>query len=212
MPASQVSALYGAPHEVAVHTLTHPDLTQLPENEMVREILEDRKNLEKQFGTLIRGAAYPYGAYNAAACEALKNCGIEYCRTVNSTHRFQLPDNWLTLHPTCHHNAGNLNQLCDRFLNDSAPFGSLLFYLWGHSYEFESADNWHVIEHFCERMGGHEDIWYATNIEIVDYVNACRSIRTSANGKRLHNPTCIDVWADIDGKRVCIKAGDTVEV
>ena len=61
-------------------------------------------------------------------------------------------------------------------------------------------------------MGGRDDIWYATNIEIVDYVNACRAIRTSADGQTLHNPTCIDVWADINGKRVVIRAGETVRV
>ena len=69
-----------------------------------------------------------------------------------------------------------------------------------------------MIEQFAERMGGRDDVWYATNIQIVEYVNACRSIITSANGKTLRNPTCIDVWAQIDGKLVCIHAGETVEV
>ena len=61
-------------------------------------------------------------------------------------------------------------------------------------------------------MGGHDDVWYATNIQIVDYVNACRSIITSADGKTLHNPTCTDVYADIDGKPVVIPAGQTVKL
>ena len=61
-------------------------------------------------------------------------------------------------------------------------------------------------------MGCRDDIWYATNIQIVDYVNACRQVIASADGKTLHNPTCIDVWADINGKTVCIKAGETVKV
>ncbi len=36
LPESRIRTLYRGPHEVAVHTLTHPDLTQLPQNEMVR--------------------------------------------------------------------------------------------------------------------------------------------------------------------------------
>ena len=102
--------------------------------------------------------------------------------------------------------------MCDRFLADTVSFGSKLFYLWGHSYEFEADNNWQVIEDFCEKMGGRDDIWYATNIEIVDYVNACRQVSTSADGHTFHNPTCIDVWADINGKSVVIKAGETVKV
>ena len=213
LSASQAAKIYANPnHEVANHCLTHASLTELSPAEIAHEVLADRENLEAMFGGLIRGLAYPFGTYADTVVEALKATGVAYARTVVSTNDFSIPNDWLRLHPTCHHAASNLDELCDRFLQDSAPFGSRLFYLWGHSYEFEGADNWDVIERFCERMGGHEDIWYATNIEIVDYVNACRMIRTSANGKRMHNPTAIDVWADVNGKRVCIKAGETVEV
>jgi hypothetical protein len=35
--------------------------------------------------------------------------------------------------------------------------------LWGHSYAFETDDNWNIIEDFCRLMEGHDDIYYATN-------------------------------------------------
>ena len=213
MSKSQVEKLYRNPnHEVANHCLTHASLTEISPAEIAHEVLADRENLEAMFGGLIRGLAYPFGTYSDTVVEALKATGVAYARTVVSTNDFSIPNDWLRLHPTCHHAAPNLDQLCDRFLQDSAPFGSRLFYLWGHSYEFEAMDNWDVIERFCEKMGGRDDIWYATNIEIVDYVNACRAIRTSANGKRMHNPTAIDVWADVNGKQIVIRAGETVEV
>ena len=210
---SQVEKLYAnSNHEVAAHCLTHASLTELSPSEMAWEVLADRKNLEEMFGGLVRGFAYPFGTYSDQVVDALKATGVAYARTVVSTNDFSIPTDWLRLHPTCHHNAPNLMELCDRFLSDSVPFGSRLFYLWGHSYEFEADDNWQVIEDFCEKMAGHDDIWYATNIEIVDYVNACRSIRASADGRTLHNPTSTDVWADVDGKTVCIRAGETVRV
>ena len=34
-----------------------------------------------------------------------------------------------------------------------------MMYVWGHSYEFTDHDNWEVMENFCRRMGGREDIW-----------------------------------------------------
>ena len=213
MPKSQVEKVYRNPnHEVAAHCLTHASLTEISPSEIAWEVLEDRRNLENMFGGIIRGLAYPFGTYSDAVVDALKATGTAYARTVVSTNNFAIPNDWLRLHPTCHHNAPNLPDLCDRFLQDRAPFGSQLFYLWGHSYEFEADNNWHVIEQFCEKMGGHDDIWYATNIEIVEYVNACRAVIASADGKTRHNPTAITVWADVNGKQIVIPAGETVRV
>ena len=213
MPKSQVEKLYANPnHEVAAHCLTHASLTELSPAEVAWEVLEGRRNLEAMFGGLIRGLAYPFGTYSDQVVEALKATGAAYARTVHSTNDFTVPTDWLRLHPTCHHNAPNLMELCDRFLADPAPFFNRLFYLWGHSYEFEADNNWEVIEAFCEKMAGHDDIWYATNIQIVDYVNACRRVIASADGRTLHNPTCTDIWADVEGKCICIKAGETVRV
>ena len=213
MSKSQVEKVYANPnHEVAAHCLTHASLTELSPAEVTWEVLEDRRNLENMFGGLVRGLAYPFGTHSDRVVDALRATGVAYARTVVSTNDCSIPGDWLRLHPTCHHNAPNLMQLCDRFLQDSAPFGSRLFYLWGHSYEFEADNNWHVIEEFCDKMGGHEDIWYATNIQIVDYVNACRRVIASADGKTLYNPTSTDVWADVNGKAVFLPAGQTTRV
>ncbi len=43
-----------------------------------------------------------------------------------------------------------------------------MMYVWGHSYEFTNQNNWELMEDFCKLVGGRDDIWYATNIEIVD--------------------------------------------
>ncbi len=213
LTASQAAQVYAkANHEVANHCLTHASLTELPPEGIVHEAMADRENLEAMFGGLIRGMAYPFGTYSDQVVEALRQCGIAYARTVVSTGDFSIPTDWLRLHPTCHHNDSRLMALADRFLNDRVPFGSRLFYLWGHSYEFEADNNWQVIEDFCEKMGGRDDVWYATNIQVVDYVNACRAVRFGADGRTLQNPTATDVWADVDGKTVCIHAGETLKV
>ena len=213
MSKSQVEKLYRNPnHEVANHCLTHANLTEISPVDVIREVMADRLNLEAMFGGVIRGLAYPFGTYSDTVVDALKNTGVAYARTVNSTNAFYIPQDWLRLHPTCHHAAPNLPALCDRFLNDTANFCSMLFYLWGHSYEFEAQDNWQIIEDFCEKMGGRDDVWYATNIQVVDYVNACRAVISSADGKTLHNPTATDVWAETDGKLVCVHAGETVRL
>lgn len=213
MKLSECQALYrNSPHEVAIHSVNHPFLENLKKPQMLVEILEDRKNIEAQFGRLARGMAYPYGTYNDTVLEALAACGICYSRTVEDTEDFQFPTNWLTLHPTCHHGNPRLMELAKRFVETAPPAyaGNWMFYLWGHSYEFYNGNNWHIIEEFAAYTGGKEDIWYATNIEIYDYVKAYEALQTSVDERLVHNPTATDLWFYQKGKIHCIHAGETL--
>ena len=79
-----------------------------------------------------------------------------------------------------------------------------------HNTEFEKYNNWYIIEKFAEYAGNHEHIWYATNIEIYDYVKAYESLQTSFDKKIIHNPTSIDVWFDVKGDVYCVRGGETI--
>lgn len=209
----QCTALYSNPLvEVAVHAVTHPFLETLPASLVMQEIVQDRVNLEDQFGTIVRGMAYPYGTYNDTVVQVAEQAGIAYSRTVHSHHRFDVPTDWLRMGATCHHNDAELMTLARRFLNDTPDRAPYLFYLWGHSYEFESADNWHVIEEFLQVMGGRQDVWYATNIEIYDYVQAYQRLQYSADGTRVYNPSTVTVWVTYNSKTVEIPTGQCVQL
>lgn len=213
MKLSEAQALYkNSGHEVAVHSLTHPFLERLKTDEMLLEVLEDRKNIEKQYGTLARGMAYPFGTYSSEVIEALKMCGICYSRTVKSTETFAFPENWLALHPTCHHRNPNLMELARKFAETAPryPSENRMFYVWGHSYEFDNNDNWEIVEQFAAYIGNREDIWYATNIEIYDYIWAYNQLQTSVDKSIIHNPTATDVWFLHDRKTYCVRGGQTL--
>ena len=202
--------------EVAVHGVHHLSLIDVPVPQMVADIIDDRKNLEKIFGRPITGMAYAYGTHNDTAVEVLRNCGIKYARTTVATMNFDITDDFLRLPATCHHRVPNLMELAEKFVNeDEKPRTQRLpklFYLWGHSYEFDNADNWDVIERFCEFMGGRDNIWYATNGEIVDYVKAFDSLVFSVDATRVYNPTATDVYLCISGREYLAKAGATIEL
>lgn len=214
MKLSEAKDLYiNSGHEVAVHGFSHPFLEKLNSDEVIYEITEDRKNIENQYGFIARGMAYPFGTYNKNVIDILDKCGIVYSRTVNSTFGFDFPENWLALNPTCHHNYDKLMELIKTFIETPHRHGnSEMFYLWGHSYEFDNNDNWDVIEKFAEYAGGHEHIWYATNIEIYDYVNAYKRLQTSFDKKIIHNPSSFDIWVDIKNEVYCIKSGETLNL
>ena len=217
MKLSEAKNLYtNSGHEVAIHAYTHPYLDRLDETTVISEILDDRRGVEKDYGTIARGMAYPFGAYSDSVVETLKKCGICYSRTVNTTLSFDFPKNWLTLDPTCHHNNPKLMDLAKNFAeNTPRPAICWMFYLWGHSYEFDNNDNWNVIEEFSEYIGGKDDIWYATNIEIYDYVKAYESLQTSVDKSIIHNPSATDVWIaphKQEGEIIRIPKGETIHL
>ena len=82
-----------------------------------------------------------------------------------------------------------------------------LFYVWGHSFEFPRDNNWERFEDFCKAASGDPDVWYATNIEIYDYVMALRALRFSADRTMVYNPTATDVWIDVEKQTVHCPAG-----
>lgn len=213
----QAKELYGSTHhEVAIHTVWHPSLVDLSPQEVQWQVAEDQRALERIFGKPIRGMAYPFGTYNEAVVDSLKQMGIAYARTANSTGTFTLPDNWLQWTATCHHGDTRLWELVDQFLDDSSEDNTdsppLLFYLWGHSYEFDDQKNWDVLETFCRKMGKRSDIWYATNLEIYEYVQAFRKLRVDTKAGRIHNPSACKLWLECDGKGIVVNAGDTIDL
>ena len=68
------------------------------------------------------------------------------------------------------------------------------------------------MEDFCKIVANKEDTWYATNIEIYDYVEAYRSLEYSTDLKRAYNPSAKAVWIKVNGKVYKIPSGKTVNI
>lgn len=198
-------------YEVAVHSLSHPHLEDLPKEMLITEIFDDRKNLEKVFCYPVRGMAYPYGTYNEKVLDGIRACGIEYSRTVKQHEKFNLPENFLEWHPTCHHKNPKLMEITKNFIETEFKSMALL-YVWGHSYEFDVDENWELIEEFCETVSNNDSIWYATNIEIIDYLKALNNLKYSADCEIVYNPSAISIWISSDEKIIEIKSGETVKI
>ena len=211
IPCSEYKELYKG-HEVASHTVTHPTIARCPKEQMVLQVIEDRRALEKIMGYTVRGLAYPNGSYDDNVVEALKACGIRYGRTVTSTHGFSMPEDFLRWDPTCHHADPELFELTDKFIDLHKTQYLYMFYLWGHSYEFERDDNWNIIEKFSKKIENKSDIWYATNIEIVDYLDAASRVQVAVDGTFAYNPSAKSVWIEVDKKSVELKGGKTTEL
>ena len=67
------------------------------------------------------------------------------------------------------------------------------------------------MEQILQKLAGNDKIWYATNLEIYNYMMAQQRLQISADETMLYNPSDIDVWAEKDKTQIIhIPAGDTV--
>lgn len=197
-------------HEVGGHGLYHSSLTLVGSPLAMYEIINDKVELEKLTGKQLKMFAYPFGHYNEKTVELLKYAGYKGARTIVSTNSFDLPEDFLVLNPTCHHNDKNLMKLAEEFIKRPSFLPSL-FYVWGHGYEFDHDNNYDVMENLLKYLSEYKDqIWFATNSEIIDYVNAYRSLEYSGDGSIIHNPSAIDIEILTSFKTSeVIKAGET---
>ena len=126
IPQEEWPELYKG-HDIAVHTFTHPTMIRLNDYNALREILDDKDNLEKIFKHPIYGLAYPNGSYDNRIVDIAKSVGIKYARVTNDKYAatkaaeayaanadgpmligdengFSMPEDYMCWVPTCHHN------------------------------------------------------------------------------------------------------------
>ncbi len=198
-------------HEISCHTVLHPTISRCPIEQVALQILEDRRALERIAGYPVRGLSYPNGSYTREIVKLLPGLGIEYSRVVEDTGFFSMPEDFLTWKATCHH-SHNLIDNGKRFLEISKSQYLSLMYVWGHSYEFSRDNNWDLIEEFCRMVSGKDDIWYATNIQIVDYMKAAGQLKFTIDTDRVYNPSALSVWIQVDGVIYEVPGGSTLQL
>ena len=160
-----------AGHEVAVHTLTHVNLTTCDEEEIVRQVEEDRKNLSALVGYDVVGMAYPCGGVNnddRVAEIIARRTGVKYARTITSTKSFSLQEgSRLRFNPSTYIIEKDFEEVVDRFLELETEEPALL-YIWGHAYEMDAEYiTWENLERILKKLSGREEIFYGTNTEVL---------------------------------------------
>ena len=214
-------------HEIAVHGAEHRANGNLRAIDGIQDVLKCRLGLEKDFDCIVRGMAYPDSGvghfHNNIKMQDmetyLKSLDIVYARALGEINdTYDLPQNWYKWMPTAHHDDEKVFDYIDEFANydlmDTYPARRIpkLFYLWGHSFEFNEKNNWERMEEICQKLSNKDDIWYATNIEIYEYIEAYHSLVFSADGSKIYNPTHKTLWFDVDGTLYSIKPDETLRI
>jgi peptidoglycan/xylan/chitin deacetylase (PgdA/CDA1 family) len=215
-------------HEIALHGRIHRAPCLARPIDTIRDVLECKEELERRFERIIRGYAYPdsgitkfiNGMQYSDIKAQLTTLGVTYARTLaGDNNNFNIPNDLHAWMPNAHHNNPQIFDWVEQFIGmdniDNRYEGDRfprLLYIWGHSSEFDRDNNWDRIEKITKTIGCAEGIWAATNIEIADYINAFRSLVSSASGDRIYNPTLITLYFVADGKSYKIAPGEEIVI
>lgn len=161
--------------EIGSHTLDHRYLNTVPDVEASRQIVDGKRELEQILGQPVAGFCYPGGAYSNRHCRMVATAGFSYARTTSNLYGKTMLDplrmpTTVQLYP--HGRRVFLTNYVRRL--DWGTRGGLLwqalsadglalrlqamldavlrsggvFHLWGHSYELDEFDGWHLLERF----------------------------------------------------------------
>ena len=213
-------------HEVSVHSANHPNLPSQSKIDVISEIIEDRKELERLVGYPVRGMAYPFGNTDDDVIKAMDGLGIEYARTVGDTYTFEIPKDFLRWHPTMHQFAKafwEANQP-EKDAQEMARFNKVItdfietkelavLDIWGHSWEMGTDENkWKETEKFFKLLSNNSTIYYSTQIALVDYIKAFQNLRFSVNKKLVTNGSSLDIYLKKETITYKIPAGSTIAI
>lgn len=158
-------------HEIAAHTLTHPNLTQCENDEIIAQVENDRQALSELAGYEVVGMAYPCGGVNnddRVAGIIKKNTKIRYSRTISANKSFAVQENLLRFNPTIHQLDFDKMMVLGQEFIGLKPDVPQIFYIWGHSYEMDFAPDYLTkLEEFFKLISNKDDIFYGTNKEVL---------------------------------------------
>lgn len=156
--ASEVAELYRG-HEVASHTVDHPDLTQLSDAEIRQQVSADVAALSELVGYPVTGFASPFRAQDARVEGILRDLGMAYSRGPGQDRQGTAPTDPLRWVPTGH----CLEDLTD--VLTAPPDGSVIC-IWGHSYEYDEIGDWSALARLLATVAA-SDCWVATHGAVV---------------------------------------------
>lgn len=205
--ANQTQMLYKG-HEIASHSVTHPLLINQTKEFLEKEILVDIKQLSELMGEEIVGFVVPGGPYDQNLIDFLKN-KVLYARTVENTLNYNVPEEFVPLHPSVFILNDNFEEFCSDYVTKTFDDINWL-YIWGHSYEFALDDVWESFKRVMRRLKRSKSIYFGTNRDIIEYITAGRNLEI--DGRTIINKSLREIFVLVDGEKIRIKPNSSVKV
>lgn len=190
----ETQALLDMGMEIGGHTMTHPDLTSLDDDQLKWELETSKAQLEDYVQRPVRTFCYPFGYFNRRVRDAVRNAGYELARTTEAFRTTTGPDPLLvpvTMQVFPHgkkthlthslrrrnlvglanwltrHRAGSdMEEIVSQSLDHIQANGGIL-HIWGHSWELERFDLWAAFERLLDVVTERGDLQHVTNDALI---------------------------------------------
>lgn len=205
LPKNAVVSLYQG-HEVASHTLMHPYMHDLSEQEIMDQLGKDKENLQHLFGREIGGFAVPFTYCSELISQCVQNCGFEYARISEESYDYCPCADYFHWKGSIFHWSESLEAFVMGFLNTDTELA--LCQIVGHSYDLDVFGMWERMESIFQRVSADPTVWPATHLEIVRYLKAMD--QTYIDDDRIHNLSDRELWFAVDGQVVCLMPGESI--
>lgn len=217
-------------HEIANHTYSHPPvqlevgqtstdsygntLNGVDANTVITQIADNHAYMKELLGVEMSGIAWSYsGPYKRSDYKTIHDeildSGYLYARNHGDSYSYELPTDWFKWNTTC--SISKMPQVTDDFVALDAGDKMKLLYIWGHSYEYGNPErygsgDWNTLEENLAKLKD-EGVWFATNREVYDYINAIDKVTYNVNS--VTNGSDITVYVQVNGKNVELSSGET---
>lgn len=205
LPVSRAVKLYEG-HEVASHTLNHPYMQNLSEDEIMYQLGHDKYVLEQIFGWEICGFAVPFDYYSGLIADCARRLGFEYARMSEESRSYVASENYYWWQCGIFHLSPGFLDFVEGFFDTDEELA--LCQIVGHSYDLDAENMWGSIETVLEKMAQDKDLASMTNLELVRYLKAMRSAQISDD--YICNSSGVDLWFEHDGEVFCVNAGTSM--
>ena len=135
-------------HEIASHSLTHPYLTSLSDEDVYREVKEDIDNIERIFARKVVTFSFPFDYFDERTINIVKEAGIKNIILPEIDDSFMFPNDLFHIKVTSW-NIDDALEKVDRFIRNK---NAELFIYLSHSYDYEFANSYDKLENLCQRI------------------------------------------------------------
>ena len=205
LSADSAATLYQG-HEVAAHSLTHPYMEHLGDEELMIELQTDKANLERLFGREIKGFAVPFDYYSERIENCARRCGFAYVRLPEESRSLVPPEDTFNWKAGIFHLDRGLTDFVDAFLSasDELAFCQIV----GHSYDLDTENMWDAMEEIFRRVSADRQVLPMTTMELIRYLRAMREAEVTDSHIRNHSG--IPLWFRADGEIYELEAGQGI--
>ena len=156
-------------HEIASHTINHPCLTDLSEQELIHQVKDDVISLENIFKRKITSFAVPFTSCNKREIDIIKNnTPIKQIRLskFKQKYDFSIPKDNFHFECNSYYNDPEIYNQIEAFSKNTLD--KSIFIIVGHSYEFNVLNEWDKIENLLKYIASFNSFEVLTFSEAVE--------------------------------------------